>query len=120
MFQENWKRIQKTPMLYSFFTPKKSCRLSENVRKYCRAGQATDDNMVHTHCMLDTNTHSEYVILIAFALQQWLKEVASILRYTYTVCLVLTEITASISHTIIVHMLSRSYPCLLYFISLII
>jgi len=32
-----------------------------------------------------TNTHSEYVILIAFPLQQWLHERASILRYMYTV-----------------------------------
>jgi hypothetical protein len=22
--------------------------------KYCRAGQATDDNMAHAHCVLDT------------------------------------------------------------------
>ena len=29
-----------------------------------------------------TNTHSEYVILIAFPLQQWLHERASMLRYT--------------------------------------
>jgi len=32
------------------------------VEKYCRAGQATDDNMAHTYCMLDnkaTNTLSE-------------------------------------------------------------
>ena len=35
-----------------------------------------------------TNTHSEYVILIAFPLQQSLHEPAWILRYTYTVCLV--------------------------------
>jgi hypothetical protein len=27
-----------------------------------------------------TNTHSEYVILIAFPLQQWLQESASVLR----------------------------------------
>jgi hypothetical protein len=26
----------------------------ENVEKYCRAGQAIDDNMAHAHCMLDT------------------------------------------------------------------
>ena len=25
----------------------------ENVKKYCRAGQATDDNMTHAGCMLD-------------------------------------------------------------------
>ena len=37
-----------------------------------------------------TNTHSEYVILIAFPLQQWLHEHASMLRYSYsyTACLV--------------------------------
>ena len=34
-----------------------------------------------------TNTHSEYVILIAFPLQQWLHERASVLRYTYIACL---------------------------------
>ena len=28
------------------------------------------------------NTHSEYVIIIAFPLQQWLQERASMLRYT--------------------------------------
>ena len=30
--------------------------------------------------------HSEYVILIAFPLQQWLNERASVLRYTYIAC----------------------------------
>ena len=30
-----------------------------------------------------TNTHSEYVIIISFPLQQWLQERASLLRYTY-------------------------------------
>ena len=29
-----------------------------------------------------TDTHSEYVILIAFPLQQWLQERASMLRYS--------------------------------------
>ena len=32
-----------------------------------------------------TNTHPEYVILIAFLLQQWLHENVSMLRYTYMV-----------------------------------
>jgi len=31
-----------------------SCRLWGKVEKYCRARQATDDNMAHTRCMLDT------------------------------------------------------------------
>jgi hypothetical protein len=33
-----------------------------------------------------TNTHSEYVIFIAFTLQQWLYEGTSMLRYTYIAC----------------------------------
>ena len=33
------------------------------------------------------NTHSEYVILIAFPLQQWLHERTSVLRYTYVALL---------------------------------
>jgi hypothetical protein len=33
-----------------------------------------------------TNTHSEYVIIIAFPPQQWLHERASMLRHTYTAC----------------------------------
>jgi hypothetical protein len=33
---------------------RKSCRLCDNVLKCERAGQATDDNMAHAHCMSDT------------------------------------------------------------------
>ena len=33
-----------------------------------------------------TNTHSQYAILIAFPLQQWLQERASMLRHTYIAC----------------------------------
>jgi len=33
-----------------------------------------------------TNTHSQYVIPIAFPLQQWLRERASMLRYMYIAC----------------------------------
>jgi hypothetical protein len=35
-----------------------------------------------------TTTHSEYVILIAIPLQQWLHKRASIFLYTYVVCFV--------------------------------
>jgi hypothetical protein len=35
-----------------------------------------------------TETHSEYVVLIAFTLQRWLNERAQMLRYTYCDCLV--------------------------------
>jgi len=37
-----------------------------------------------------TNTHTEYVILIAFTLPQWLRERVSMLHYTYNACLVIT------------------------------
>jgi len=62
-------------------------------KKYCRAGQATDDNMAHAHFMLDTEgykyTHSDYIILIDFPQQQRLHERASMLLYTYPfACLV--------------------------------
>jgi len=33
-----------------------------------------------------TNAHSQYVILIAFPLQQCLHELASVLRFTYVAC----------------------------------
>ena len=38
-------------LLIFFF---KTYRLWDKVKKYCRAGQATDDNMAHAHYMLDT------------------------------------------------------------------
>ena len=39
-----------------------------------------------------TNTHSGYVILTAFQQQQWLHELAPLLRYTYSACRVITEL----------------------------
>jgi len=30
------------------------CLLSDNVEKYCRAGQVKCDNIAHAHCVLDT------------------------------------------------------------------
>jgi len=41
-----------------------------------------------THTHTHTHTHTQYVIPIAFPLQQWLCERASLLRYTYMACLV--------------------------------
>jgi len=39
-------------------------------------------------CILKaTDTHSKYVVLIAFRQQQWLHERAWMLRYTYIACL---------------------------------
>jgi hypothetical protein len=58
------------------------------VEKYGAAGQATDNNVIRRMriaCWATqaADTHSEYVILVAFCLQQWLRERASLLRYTY-------------------------------------
>ena len=36
------------------------------MEKFCRARQATDDSMVHLHCMLDSDL--EYVVLISLIL----------------------------------------------------
>jgi len=50
-----------------------------SVEKYVRARLATDDNIKH-HMRLAfwvtkaTDTHSKYIILIAFLRQQWLRE----------------------------------------------
>jgi hypothetical protein len=66
------------------------------VGKYGTARQATDDNIIRRMrfaCCITkaTDTHSECVIHIAFLRQQWLRERASMLRYTYIVSLVLSE-----------------------------
>jgi hypothetical protein len=62
------------------------------VEKYGRARQTTDDDTIRRMrcaCWITkaTDTYSEYVILIAFPRQKWLRERASILRYTYSACL---------------------------------
>jgi hypothetical protein len=49
-------------------------------------GQATVDCMAYAHCLLAT-THR--LCNIAFPLQQWLHELASIFRHTYIACLVI-------------------------------
>jgi hypothetical protein len=58
-------------------------------KKYCTAGQATDDNIAYAHCMMD-NKGYKYTLTISntFPQQKWLHDRASLLRYTYTVCLV--------------------------------
>jgi hypothetical protein len=58
-----------------------------NTEKYCRPREATHDNIIRRmHIAYWINktidTHSEYVILIHFLRQQWLRERASVLSYT--------------------------------------
>ena len=48
-------KTQKSP---SLTFSRKSRLLWDNVEEYGTAGQATDDNLAHAHCMLDTHTHT--------------------------------------------------------------
>jgi hypothetical protein len=44
---------------------------------------------IHMHARTRKHAHTnQYAILIAFPLQQWFRERASVFRYTYIVCLV--------------------------------
>jgi hypothetical protein len=65
MFQTNFIEKIKAHILYSifFFFFRKSCLLWDKVEKYCRTGQATDDNMEHAHCMLDTYGYKHTLII---------------------------------------------------------
>jgi hypothetical protein len=61
------------------------------VEKYCIAREDTDDNITwrtrFAHWITKaTDTQSEYLILIACTLHQWLQVRASILRFTYSAC----------------------------------
>jgi len=44
-------------MINNFFFVPKIVSFIRYVEKYCIAGQATDDNMVHAYCMLDTKVY---------------------------------------------------------------
>ena len=63
------------------------------MKKFVGVRQITDDNItlrMRFACWISkaTDTHSEYVILIAFVLQQWLHERISVLGYMHSACLV--------------------------------
>jgi hypothetical protein len=85
------------------------------VEKYGVARQATDDNIIRRMrftCWMTkaTKTHSEYVILIAFPRQQWLRERVSILRYTHIASLI--GIPFSEMHPQLVNcLLDGTVPC---------
>jgi hypothetical protein len=70
------------------FFLRKSCLSWDNVEKPRSAGQAPDDNITRRMRFAcwetkATDTHWEYAILTAFIRQQWLRERASTMRYTY-------------------------------------
>ena len=80
-------------MFHNFFFPRKLFRLCDNVEEYGTTRQGTDSNIIRRMrigCLVTTavTRHTQYVILIAFPLQQWLYERVSLLRYTYIAGLV--------------------------------
>ena len=78
----------------NIFFSRKSCRLWDIVEIYRitepeRPQMTTWRMRIACWVSKPTNTHSEYVTLTAFPLQQWLHERSSMLRYTYIVCVVI-------------------------------
>ena len=61
------------------------------MEKYVTAGQASDDSMaLRVVCWVTegTDTHSYYLMLIAFPRQRWLCERSAVLPFTAIACLV--------------------------------
>jgi hypothetical protein len=66
------------------------------VEKYGTAGQTTDGSITRRMrfaCWITkaTDTHSEYIILVAYQWQKWLRERALMLHYTYMASFVLVN-----------------------------
>jgi hypothetical protein len=59
----NCRENQNTRFMFNKIFFRKSCRLSNNVEKYYRAGQATVGNMAHARCMLDTKGYKHALII---------------------------------------------------------
>ena len=66
MFQTKVVQKTKTHILCSLTFFRKSRRLWDNVEKYCRAGQDTDGNMAHAHCMLGTYGYKHTLTIYNF------------------------------------------------------
>jgi hypothetical protein len=77
---------EKTHFMFGNFSPN-IMPFWDNVEKYCRARRGTDNviRRMRLACWIPktANTHSAYVILTAFPLQQCLQERVSVSRYTY-------------------------------------
>jgi hypothetical protein len=77
----------KTHILWSIiFFSKMVPFIKLNGKKYCRAGQATDDSMEHARCLLDTSGYKCIIRMSTaywFPLQQLLHERHSMIHYTY-------------------------------------
>jgi hypothetical protein len=106
MFQTKVVEKIKTSILCSIIFFWTSFRLWDNMEKFGTARQVTDENTCITHRMriacwiiMAKNIHSDCVIFIAFPLQKWLRERATMSR-TYVSCLVISSChwAASLPH----------------------
>ena len=89
------EKIKHTFYVQKLFFRKLCCLC--DVEKYSTARQATDYNIIRCMrfvCWITkaTDTHSDYVTLIAFTEQQWLRKRTSVLRYTYIASLVSSKL----------------------------
>jgi len=94
------KNCTENVCLMTFFC--KSCHLQDDLEKYGTATQATEDNIIwriQTASWITkaTHTHSEYITLIAFPLQQWLHECALMWSYMRITCLFIISLVQSTS-----------------------
>ena len=90
MFHKYCRENQNISFVISKFFFRKSCRVWANVENNVNpARPLTTIWAMRISCWVPkaTNTHSEYVIIIAFPLQQWWHERASVLRNTHIVSL---------------------------------
>jgi hypothetical protein len=62
------------------------------LKKYCRPEEAM---RITWWLPSATNTQTEYVIVIDFALQHWFHECASMLHYLFIACLVFSDFKLS-------------------------
>jgi len=89
MFQLKFYSKSKHPFYVQYFFTRPSCRLCGNVEMYGTARGAIEYSIIRLMCFAcwitnTVNTHSEYVIFIAFAWKQWFHECALMLRlYVY-------------------------------------
>ena len=82
---------QNTHFVFSNNFFQKSCHLCGNVENVEKTRPQMTIWCMHFACWVTKaiDAHSEYVILIAFPLQPWLHECASVFCYMYIACLVL-------------------------------
>jgi hypothetical protein len=88
MFHTNIVEKITTHILCAINLLKKLFVLLNKVQDYYRAGEATDDNMTHAHCMLDTRGYKHAIgIRNAYCFSTAkLDKLTSMLRYTYFAC----------------------------------